>query len=232
MNTHNPELLNSHALGMLNGEEALAVEQHLAECTACQEEWQELRATAELFESIEPAMFVDGPPLDDLGVRDPLRRALREIRAESGQPRPRFPRYLKLAAAAAAAVALAGGAAVALSTATPPPPPSVVAEGSVVGTDGPIQMTAEVAGNADSVQVTAAVQGLPPREHCMIVVAAADGTEHVAANWVTGAPEPGRSPTPVVGSVSVALDQVRSVAVRNTAGRTFITLPVQISAGG
>ena len=80
---HDPGELSAHALGLLGGAQARAVEQHLADCAACRREWSELRETAAVLDSVPPEMFLDGPPGNDL-VRQ---RTLRQIRSETGRRR-------------------------------------------------------------------------------------------------------------------------------------------------
>ena len=50
---HDPGELSAHALGLLGGAQARAVEQHLTDCAACRREWSELRETARLLVSAE-----------------------------------------------------------------------------------------------------------------------------------------------------------------------------------
>ena len=59
----------------------------------------------------------------------------------------------------------------------------------------------------------------------MIIVAAADGSEHLAGSWVVGAPRPSPG-APVQGSTIIDPPEVAAVTVRNDAGREFITLRV------
>lgn len=238
---HDPAELSAHAMGLLDGSEARAVEEHLAVCAACRREWAELRDTGELLGDLPPEMFLDGPPDGDLV----LQRALWQIRGEARAGRAR--RMLGLAAAAVvAATALAGGG-VALGRLTasetvvaqpdasppgaarpaPPAPPAPDQPGgrTVEGSVGAVAMSATITPAAGWVRVAATVSGIAAGQRCSIVVVAADGTEAVAGSWlVSPAAESGSAA--VNGSAIVAPDDVAAIAVRNDVGETFISLPV------
>ena len=55
------------------------------------------------------------------------------------------------------------------------------------------------------------------------MVVAQDGTEKIAATWVTGSAPAGAS---VAGAASIDLGRIARVEVRNTAGQVFSTVPV------
>ena len=103
---HDPGELSAHALGLLGGAQARAVEQHLAGCAACRREWSELRETAAVLDSVPPEMFLDGPPGQRPGAAahaapDPVRDRRRRNRRRFG---------LAVAAAVVAAALLGAGA--------------------------------------------------------------------------------------------------------------------------
>ncbi|HVH24224.1 MAG TPA: zf-HC2 domain-containing protein [Pseudonocardia sp.] len=222
---HDPGELSAHALGLLGGAQARAVEQHLTDCAACRREWSELRETAALLDSVPPEMFLDGPPDNDLL----LQRTLREIRAETGARRIRRRFGLTVAAAVVAVALLGAGAFVGqqLTPAPVPAPPTVIAQPArtLEGSQGPVSMSSTVTQASGWVRVSASVRGIPPGEHCSLYVIAQDGTEHLAGSWVVGVPGPTPG-APVQGSTIVAFDQVAGVRVSNEAGREFITLRV------
>jgi RNA polymerase sigma-70 factor (ECF subfamily) len=219
---HDPGELSAHALGLLGGAQARAVEQHLAGCAACRAEWSELRETAAVLESVPPEMFLDGPPDGDLV----LQRTLRQIRAETGARRSRRRFGLALAAAVVAAALLGGGAYVGQQLATPP---SVVAAPAgaqtVEGSQGPVSMTATITPANGWVRLVASVRGIPPGERCSLIIVAKDGSEHLAGSWVVGTPGPVPG-APVQGSTIIDPAQVAAVTVRNDTGRDFVTLQV------
>lgn len=233
MTPHDPEELTAHALGLLDGAEAEAVEEHLRGCAACRQEWARIRETAELVASVPPESFVDGPPESDLA----LRRALRSLGEEQQGPRHRLPRRRPvgrlLAVAAAALVLVAGGAAVGRLTA-PETPSTAIAAGpgssTASGSQGPVRMTATVSPAAGWVRVQTEVQGISPGRRCTLEIESADGTLADAAFWLTAPPrEPGR-PTAVAGSAIVDPAAVRAVSVRDDQGATLVRVPVTLSS--
>ena len=229
---HDPGELSAHALGLLGGAQARAVEQHLADCAACRREWSELRETAALLESVPPEMFLDGPPENDLL----LQRTLRQIRTETGSRRSRRRFGLTVAAAVVAAALLGAGAfagqqlpgagrgrgAAARAAPRQPAPAPPAAGGRTCRAPRSVTMSTTVTQASGWVRVAASVRGIPPGELCSLYVIAQDGTEHLAGSWVVGVPGPTPG-APVQGSTIVAFDQVAGVRVSNEAGREFIT---------
>ena len=89
------------------------------------------------------------------------------------------------------------------------------------GSAGPVQLQAVLTPANGWVRVSATVRGIPPGERCAIVVVAEDGTEQIAGSWLTG-----RDPNaaPIDGSAVIAPEDVAAIAVRNDAGREFISV--------
>ncbi len=233
MTVHNPEDLTAHALGLLDGPSARAVESHLSMCPDCRREWADVRETAAMIGSVPAETLVDGPPMGDFA----LRRALRQMRAETEQdtdenilPRRRGtirPAILRGIAAAAATLALIGGGAVVGRLTAPGSATIAAAEGRTVqGTDGAVRMTATLTPAAGWVRLAASVQGLAPNQKCTLLLISRDGTSAVAGNWITGTPKPGSTPAGINGSAIMDPSEVRAVAIRNDAGRTLISVPV------
>ncbi len=211
--------LAAHALGMLDGAEARAVEALLNVDENARREWAALHETARALRGVPPEMFLDGPPDSDLLVR----RTVRAVRARSGGAR-RQRRFALVAAAAVTAAALLGGG-VLVGRGLAPDPISVVAAGSrtVEGSEGPVTMTATITPAAGWVRVAAAVRGIEPGRRCTIIVLGRDGTEHVAGSWLVGS---GGGGAAVEGSTIVDPDAVVGVAIRDEVGTDLITLPV------
>jgi anti-sigma factor RsiW len=76
--SHFPDELSAYALGMLRAEDAASVEAHLRDCAGCRAELAELREATDALDELPVETFVHEPPHDDR----PLRRALRQMRAE------------------------------------------------------------------------------------------------------------------------------------------------------
>lgn len=219
---HDPGELAAHALGLLDGREAAAVQAHLSTCVPCRREYVDLRETSALLGEVPPEMFLEGPPHPDADLV--LQRALWQVRGESRTRRGR--RLVLLAAAAVVTgLALAGGAA-AIARATAPetvtaaPVPGTV---SVQGDDGGVRLAADLAPARGWVRVTAHVSGIPAGERCELVVVGRDGSEEVAGSWLTGSDPAGAT---LDGSAVVPPDQVARVLVRNEDGREFVSAAV------
>jgi anti-sigma factor RsiW len=218
------ELMGAYVLGILDREEAGAVERRLAADADYHREMEELREMIELLGDVPPEAFLDGPPEGDLV----LRRALREIRAEVAAARRRRFAVLAAVAAVAVAVVLGGGVLVGRASAPtgivlaqPAPPPT---GGRVLsGADGPVAMTATLTPAAGWVRVSATVAGIRAGERCRIVVVSRDGRREIAGTWVVS-PAGQVSGTVLTGSASVAPDDVGAVVVENEAGREFVKL--------
>ena len=216
---HDPGELSAHALGLLGGAQARAVEQHLAGCAACRREWSELRETAAVLDAVPPEMFLDGPPGNDLL----LQRTLREIRSETGRQRNRRRLRLGVAAAVVAAALLGAGAFAGQQLApqptviaAPPAPPAPPAgTRTVEGTQGAVSMPATVTPANGWIRLAASVRGIPPGEPCELIVLAKDGSEHVAGSWVVGVPGPFRR----TRAGSTIIDPAQVSAIRSAACR-------------
>jgi anti-sigma factor RsiW len=224
MRPHDREELGAHVLGLLDGDDARAVDAHLAVCGQCRQEWEELRAMAELLDEVPPEALLEGPPDGDLV----LRRTLRQIRAEARAGRRRRLVVGAAVAAVALAVVLGGGVVVGRAMA---PDPSVLAQPPAPGTTiltgtgpGGAELTASVVPAAGWVRLTATVDGVPAGQRCRLVVVARDGSRAVAGSWLVSAAGE-HDGTTLHGSAIVAPDQVAAVLVENEAGREFVVAP-------
>lgn len=225
MTVHDPEELTAYALGLLDGPSARAVEAHMGTCADCRREWADVRATVAMIGSVPAETLADGPPMGDFAMR----RALRQIRQETGAPRRRaVPSVLLRGIAAGAAVlALVGGGAVIGRLTAPDSSTVVAAEGRTFqATEGDVRMTATLTPASGWVRLAASVQGLAPNQKCTLLLIAQDGSTSVAGSWITGTPRPGAKPGSIQGSAIVDPAAVRAVAVRNDAGQTLISVPV------
>ncbi|WP_173052635.1 anti-sigma factor family protein [Phytohabitans houttuyneae] len=233
---HDAQLLGAYVLETLDPDERRDVDAHLAECEICRAELVELEAMKDLLEDIPPeALLQHGPPDADLV----LQRTLRQVRQEvAGATRRRW-----VPAVAAAAVLVAGvlGAGVALGRGTAPdqvaqvPPASVAPTasplppntfvGSKVEASTGVRMTTRVVPAAGWVRVNATVAGIPAGEDCRLIVVGSGGEREIAGGWIVS--EQGeQNGTNLDGSAAVAMDDVVAIEVRNTAGKTFVTLPL------
>lgn len=219
MTPHDRGDLGAHALGLLDAEQAMALETHLRTCADCRRESESLHRTASALRELPPEMLLDGPPDSALL----LRRAVRAVRTEGGRARRRT-RLALAGAAAAVAVALVGGGAVlgrTLDRST-----TVSADSRTVeGTAGPIVMSATVTPAAGWVRVATTVRGIAAGKQCTIVVVGRDGTENVAGSWLVSPAWEVAGGT-VQGSTIIDPGDVSAVAIRDRTGTDLITLPL------
>ena len=208
-----PGDLGAHALGLLDGAEARALDQHLAGCAACRREFAELRRTARALEAVPPESFLDGPASDLV-----VARAVRRVRAESGAARRRRGLAMVVAAVVMAVALLGGG--VLLGRALP----DAAAEGTrtLAAQQGAVALTAAVEPVNGWVRVAATVRGIPAGKRCTIIVIGSDGSENVAGSWLTGAAGVEGGAT-IDGSAIVDPAEVVGVAIRDEGGADLVT---------
>ncbi|MEY9963545.1 hypothetical protein ABIA33_001578 [Streptacidiphilus sp. MAP12-16] len=238
MNTeqHDGGLLGAYVLGALEAEETASVEEHLLSCEVCRREVAELQDLERALGEVPPELFLDGRPEDGDLL---LQRTLRQARAERGARQRRSWVTVGVAAAVAAAAVLGGGVLVGqatkpqisavgpapLVTATVTPPPAGTRTESFTDSMSGARMTVTVTPAAGWVRVSAAVTGVPAGQRCELVVTGRDGVRQVAGSWLVS-PAAARNGITLDGSALVAPGDVASVSVQNTAGHTFVTVPL------
>ncbi|MGW7171628.1 anti-sigma factor family protein [Streptomyces xanthophaeus] len=235
---HEEELLGPYVLGVLDGEEALRIGEHIEGCVQCREEVTALREMELALGEVPEEAFLDGPPQ---GGDLLLQRTLRQMRGERSGDRRRRMGVAGLAAAASLAAVFWAGAQLGGSDpqarALPPEPsPSVSAAPSLPAGTKVASATDRVTGARMNVQVTpapqwvrvnAAVTGIPQGERCRLVVVAQDGTRRTAGGWVVGGQQNGEGKGAALdGSAAVDPGDVKAVLVENEAGKVFVSVPV------
>jgi Putative zinc-finger len=230
---HDAGALAAHAFGVLPEAERGELERHLAVCDSCRAELKELEETVQALDD-SPEMLLDGPPSGGDFV---VERALRTIRAETGQRTVR--RRAWIAAAAAVAIVVAGTAGIAVErarlqrdvliaippVATAVGQPSGTRNASAVDARTRAQITVALVPAAGWVRVNAAVAGIPAGERCRLWVVGRDGTRQLAGSWLVserGAQEG----TTLDGSALIDPSDVTAVEVDNTSGTRFVTVQV------
>ncbi|MFI6095503.1 anti-sigma factor family protein [Lentzea sp. NPDC051213] len=248
---HDAVTLGCYALGVLDAHESHGVEQHLRGCPACRAQVADFHRIRMVLDDVPREAFlhereVDLPKPSDLV----LQRALRQIRNESVIPQPRVsdprpraspaaveeelpePQHAKprrwpgyLAAAAVAAVVAFGAGAVFMQDQTPGANTAASATG--VGTAGGIKLEAEIGPSSqDRYMVVAKINGLPAAQKCKLVVVGTDGSKTEAHAW-TSTEKARVDGGTVRGMVSVSPDKVKSIAVENADGKTFVAADLQ-----
>lgn len=239
---HQPgELLGAYVLGILGPGERQEVEAHATECEACRTEVEELREMEAALDSLPPEAFLEGPVEDGDLL---LQRTLRQARDEEASARRRRSWGVGVGAAASAAILFlagylvagngsasdteAGGPPTATVTPAPPAPPRGIQVASATDPTTQARMTVRMTPAVGWARFNASVTGVPAGEHCRLVVVSKDGDRQIAGGWVVGpggAGSVGKGAN-LDGSASIAPDDVTSVVVENTAGKTYVTVPL------
>ncbi|MDR7274918.1 zf-HC2 domain-containing protein [Catenuloplanes atrovinosus] len=224
------QLIGAYVLNTLEPAERSEVDAHVAECETCRNELAELEALKEALGEVPPEALLHGPPDADLV----LQRTLRQIREEKSSG-ARWQRGFTIAAAAVVLVAaIGGGVLVGRGTGEPAgtqdprvaqSAPAGTRVASAVDPSTDVRMTASVIPAAGWVRINAAVAGIPPGEDCRLIVVSADGDRQIAGGWVVSAAAE-TAGTTLDGSASIAPADVAAIEVVNTAGRTFISMPI------
>jgi len=232
---HDRAQLGAYALGALQPAEARVVHEHVAGCLDCQREVNELMMIRRALDQVPPEAFVDGPPEDGELL---LQRTLRQVRAETHEPRRG---RVVIAAAAAVAVALALGGGIYLgrqtvaTTAAAPPPTTTTSTATSTPTNAKLAQATDAATGTTMhlalepkkgwVWVHADVRGLPVGAKCELFVVPRDGEPILTGSWLVSQ-EGSTKGTRLEGTALIDPADVASVQVRTTAGQTMVTVPV------
>jgi hypothetical protein len=237
---HERSRLGAYALGVLDANEARAVDQHVAGCPDCRRDLSELAAMRDMLGEVPPEAFLDGPPE---GGDLLLQRTLRRVRQEGSHGGRQ-----RLALAAASVVALAGaalGSGVVIGRQTAPSPlaeqPPTAAASALPGSqsappagtrrlDGTdpatgARLTGTVVPAAGWVRLHVKVDGVPAGAACQLLVVSRTGTRVVAGSWLVS-PAGEKAGTELDGAALVPAADVVSVDVVTFQGKKLISVPV------
>lgn len=237
-----PELLGAYVLGALDVPERADVESHLAGCSVCRREVEQLSLVRQSLDAVPGHLVLDDLALADPILRDILRagddpaddlvlqRTLHQLRAEpSGVRGVRAARWLAVAAGVAAIAGLAGISGVVVGRVTAPVPSAVAPVGGrlVHATDAVtgVSMTATITPAKGWTRLTVSVQGAPAGT-CRLMAIGADGTREVAGSWVVGAPVPGKPSVKVDAAVAIPAAGLARLELVNGSGSHLVTVAV------
>jgi putative zinc finger protein len=214
----------SYSLGLLNEQERLEFDDHLADCPACQEELAEFAAMADLFVGVDPVQEPEQPP-DESAVVDLLNRQVSRQRKRN--------RQRALLAAAACLVLLAGG--ILAGRAVAPGQPSGVvtmagiqhqAVNPASGIKGIVGLTPHPWGTQVILQLSH-VRG--PLD-CELIAVSRSGQQRVMVGWLVPATGYGVSSHPadllIEGGTSIQMNDLASIKVQVRNGPTLLNIGV------
>jgi putative zinc finger protein len=234
---HDRSFLGPYSLGVMDPDEARAVDQHLAGCPDCRAELAELTEMRDFLGEVPPEAFLDGPPEDGDLL---LQRTLRQVRSESAgftelaeveQPRPR--RRLLVAAGVIILAGAALGAGVLVGQAgqdtvvvvQPPPDPPGTRQLNAANTATGTTMSAKLIPKAGWVAVRANVKNLPVGAQCKLIVVDTSGKSVEAGSWLVSE-KAATAGSEVDGSALVPIDKVKSIDVVTFQGQRMVSVPV------
>jgi len=218
--------VGAYSMGLLEEQDRLAFEDHLAGCPSCAAELAELSPVAALLRGVEPVGPADEPA--EATVTELIRRRVTRQRRRS---------RWQVALGAAAGIALIGGA-IAVGVAVAPqqngpatPPPAVAgqlhsATDPGTGVAGTVALVAKAWGT----QVTLDLSRVHGPVECELVAVSRTGERRVVMGWLVPAPGDGVPGHPahlvLVGGTSIPRNDLARVDVDVVNGRTLLTIPV------
>ena len=213
--------LGAYALGLLEDQDKVTFEAHLATCDACRAELPSLSPIAGLLRGLDP---VEGPG-NVMPPVDLLRR-----RASASR---RGRRRLTIASAAAAVVLAGGGIGVGLAVAPSPAPATSSLSGQLHSATNPANGatgTVGLAAKGWGTQVTLDLAGVHGPLECELIAVSREGERRVVTGWLVTAPGDGVAGHPahllVQGGTAISLGDLARFEVIVVNGPTLLTIPV------
>jgi hypothetical protein len=214
--------LGAYALGLLEDQDKVTFEAHLATCDACRTELPSLSPIAGLLRGLDPV----GAPADVKPPVDLLRR-----RAAASR---RSRRRLIIASAAACAVLAGGGIGVGLAVAPgPAPAPSSLTGGQLHTATNPangVTGTVGLVAKGWGTQVTLDLADVHGPLECELIAVSRAGERRTVTGWLVTAPGDGVPGHPahllVQGGTAIGLANLARFEVIVVNGPTLLTIPV------
>lgn len=215
----------AYSFGLLEHQDRLEFEAHLAECESCTAELDELSAMAGLFAGVDPVESERDEP-DGTAIEDLVRR-----RAVSNRRRGRQRAFL---AAAACLVLLGGGVAAGVAVAPQQGPPAVLAmQGEPHSATNPANGVHGQVGLVDFAWGTQVILDLA-RVHgpltCEMVAISRSGRRQIVAGWQVPAAGYGVPGHPahllLAGGTSIMRDDLARIEVDVVGGPRLVSIKI------
>ena len=218
--------VGAFSMGLLEEQDRLAFEDHLAGCPSCAAELAELSPMAALLRGVEPVGPADEPA--ETTVTELIRRRVTRQRRRS--------RWQVALGAAAGIALIGGGIAVGVAAAPPrngPAAPAVAIAGQPHSATDPgtgVTGTVHLAAKAWGTQVTLDLSKVRGPLECELVAVSRTGERRVVMGWLVPAPGDGVPGHPahlvIAGGTSIPRSDLARVDVDVVNGRTLLTIPV------
>jgi hypothetical protein len=215
----------AYSFGLLQQQDRLEFEAHLADCESCTAELAELSAMANLFENVDP-VEPERDEADGAVIEDFMRR-----RATSSRRRGRQRTFL---AAAACLVLLGGGVAAGVAVSPQQGPPPVLAMPRQ--THSAINIANGVHGKVGLVDFAWGTQVVLDLSHvrgpltCEMVAISRSGQRHVIAGWQVPAAGYGVPGHPahllLAGATSIMPDNLARIDVEVVGGHKLVSIKI------
>ncbi len=227
--------VGAYSLGLLEEQDRLAFEDHLAGCQSCTAELAQLSPMAGLLRGIEPAGAEDEPAetgftkagVTEAGVTELIRRRVTQQR--------RRRRWQVALGAAAGIVLVAGGIGIGVAEAPQhgSAPAAVVLTGQLHSATDPgtgVAGTVGLAAKPWGTKVTMDLSKVRGPLECELVAVSRTGERRVVAGWLVpaaGYGVPGHPAHLVLeGGTSIPLRDLARIDVDVVNGRTLVSIPV------
>jgi hypothetical protein len=218
--------VGAYSMGLLEEQDRLAFEDHLAGCPSCAAELAELFPMAALLRGVEPVGPADEPA--ETTVTELIRRRVTRQRRHS---------RWQVALGAAAGIALIGGGiaigAAAASQQKGPAVPPVAVAGQLHSATDPgtgVAGTVGLVAKAWGTQVTLDLSKVRGPVECELVAVSKTGERRVVMGWLVPAPGDGVPGHPahlvIAGGTAIPRNDLARVDVDVVNGRTLLTIPV------
>jgi hypothetical protein len=214
----------AYSLGLLNEQERLEFDAHLAGCAACEAELAEFAAMADLFVGIDPVQEPEQQP-DESAVVDLLNRQASRQRRRS--------RQRAWLAAAACLVLLAGGVLVGRAVTSQQPLALVAMAGirhQAVNPASGIKGVVGLTPHAWGTQVILQLSHVHGPLDCELIAVSRSGQRRVMVGWLvpaTGYGVPGNPADLLIeGGTSIQMNDLTSIKVQVLNGPTLLNIGV------
>jgi hypothetical protein len=225
----------AYSLGLLDPQDRLAFEEHLADCESCAAELAAFVGLAELLVGVEPVEVgsAEAGSAKAEGTAEPDEAAVVELISRRAIARRHRVRQRLGLAAAAGLVLLGGGVAVGMATAPRQAPELAQLTGQahsatdkLTGASGTVHLVAKPYGT----QITLDLSGVRGPLTCQLVAVSRTGQRAIAVDWrvpATGYGVPGHPMhLIIIGGTAITPQDLSRLVIDVVGGSTLLSIPI------